>query len=362
MKRFYKWVAGILILGLVVVTACAPAAQPPPTEKPPAEKPPAEKPPPTEKPPPAEPIKLIASHGYPAGEYIINLAQLKFEELTEKYTDGRVEVDVFPTGQLYGAREEINACIMGSVQFVSTPNVFASAYQPWYTIMEVPLLFESFDQWNRFLNDPQFMKIHRDTWAAKGLKAFPYQTLEMLYSVWTKKPMDKMTSWDGLKMRCGSKMADFIKCWGASGILIESAEIMTALQTGMVDGLIVTPDWVNRNKAYNIISYGWPEGKYIIYSGGMDYLINLKFWDSLPPDIQDIIETKVMPEVNAYTYKKSGEAVPLAFKAFNEAGMKFAYPSEAEIKKMKEAIVPLTLELAKKDGFEELLKIVQEMK
>src|ERR1700731_3892780 len=44
---------------------------------------------------------------------------LKFKELAEKYTDGKVKVEVYPNSSLYKDKEEIEALQLGSVQMLA---------------------------------------------------------------------------------------------------------------------------------------------------------------------------------------------------------------------------------------------------
>src|SRR4051794_24542879 len=44
---------------------------------------------------------------------------LKFKELAEKYTGGKVKVEVYPTSTLYKDKEELDALNSGSVQMLA---------------------------------------------------------------------------------------------------------------------------------------------------------------------------------------------------------------------------------------------------
>ena len=44
-------------------------------------------------------------------------AAMVFKELAEKYTNGRVKVEVYPNSSLYKDKEELEALQLGSVQF-----------------------------------------------------------------------------------------------------------------------------------------------------------------------------------------------------------------------------------------------------
>ena len=44
---------------------------------------------------------------------------LKFKELAEKYTNGKVKVEIYPNSSLYKDKEEIEALQLGSVQMLA---------------------------------------------------------------------------------------------------------------------------------------------------------------------------------------------------------------------------------------------------
>src|SRR5882762_2023703 len=47
---------------------------------------------------------------------------LKFQELAEKYTSGKVKVEVYPNSQLYKDKEELEALQLGAVQMLAPSN------------------------------------------------------------------------------------------------------------------------------------------------------------------------------------------------------------------------------------------------
>ena len=50
------------------------------------------------------------------------LAAEKFKELAEKYTGGKVKVEVYPNSQLYKDKEELEALQLGAVQMLAPSN------------------------------------------------------------------------------------------------------------------------------------------------------------------------------------------------------------------------------------------------
>src|SRR3981189_1840757 len=50
------------------------------------------------------------------------LAAEKFKELAEKYTDGKVKVEIYPNSTLYKDKEELEALQLGAVQMLAPSN------------------------------------------------------------------------------------------------------------------------------------------------------------------------------------------------------------------------------------------------
>jgi C4-dicarboxylate-binding protein DctP len=66
----------------------------------------------------ADPIIIKFSHVV-ANDTPKGKGALKFKELAEKYTDGKVKVEVYPNSSLYKDKEEIEALQLGSVQMLA---------------------------------------------------------------------------------------------------------------------------------------------------------------------------------------------------------------------------------------------------
>src|SRR5512143_3688141 len=68
---------------------------------------------------------------------------LKFKELAEKYTDGKVKVEVYPNSSLFKDKEEIEALQLGSVQILApSTSKFAPLGVKEYEALDLPWLFK----------------------------------------------------------------------------------------------------------------------------------------------------------------------------------------------------------------------------
>src|SRR4030042_5460050 len=57
---------------------------------------------------------LKLAHGYPI-PHTRNIVAQKMAELTQNYSQGGIRIEIYPAAQLYRAKEELDALIMGSV-------------------------------------------------------------------------------------------------------------------------------------------------------------------------------------------------------------------------------------------------------
>src|SRR3954467_15044847 len=71
---------------------------------------------------------------------------LKFQELAEKYTNGKVKVEVYPNSQLYKDNEELQALQLGSVQILA-PSLakFGPLGVKEFEVFDLPYMFDSYD-------------------------------------------------------------------------------------------------------------------------------------------------------------------------------------------------------------------------
>src|ERR1700755_2127632 len=67
---------------------------------------------------------------------------LKFKELAEKYTNGKVKIEVYPNSTLYKDKEELDALNSGSVHFLAPSTAkFRPIGVPEFEAMDLPYIF-----------------------------------------------------------------------------------------------------------------------------------------------------------------------------------------------------------------------------
>jgi len=242
---------------------------------------------------------------------------LKFKELAEQRTNGRVKVEVYPNSTLYKDGEEMNALQLGSVQMLA-PSV--SKFGPLgvreYEAFDLPYLFDNYEE----LHKITYGKIGADLFKKlepKGIIGLAYWDngfMDMSANKALRKPED----FRGLKMRIqSSKVLDAqFRALGAVPQVMAFSEVYQALQTGVVDGTENTPSNVYTQKMHEVQKYlTLSDHGYIGYA----VIVNKAFWDGLPPDIRKTLEG-AMADATKYANEIAKKENDDALEAIRQAG------------------------------------------
>ena len=243
------------------------------------------------------PIVLKFSHVV-ANETPKGKGALKFKELAEKYTNGKVKVEVYPNSSLFKDKEEIEALQLGSVQILApSTSKFAPLGVKEFEALDLPWLFKDEATYNAAMKGPigkwLFKKLE-----AKGVTGLAYWT-NGFHMTSANRPLLSPTDFQGLKVRIsGSKVADqYFRVLGSIPQIMAFSEVYHALQTGVVDSCENTPSNYWTQKFYEV-----QKDITVSYHAHLQYavIVNTKFWNGLPPDIRGQLD-KAMAEATDYT-------------------------------------------------------------
>jgi C4-dicarboxylate-binding protein DctP len=223
---------------------------------------------------------------------------LKFQELAQKYTNGKVKVEVYPNSTLYKDKEELDALNSGSVQFLAPSTAkFRPIGVPEFEAMDLPFIFNGEEGYYKTVNGPLGQKL-LGLLEKKGITGLAYWD-NGFHMVSANKPLLMPADFQGLKIRIsGSKIADlYFRRFGALPQIMAFSEVYQALQTGVVDGCENTPSNYWTQKFFEV-------QKHITNSqhAHLQYAVitNSKFWNGLPADIRTQV-AKAMKEATDYT-------------------------------------------------------------
>jgi TRAP-type C4-dicarboxylate transport system substrate-binding protein len=122
----------------------------------------------------------------------------------------------------------------------------------------------------------------------KDYKFLWWQAIAPIHLVLRNKKVTRMEELKGLKIRGMPGLRTvFNEALGATGVAMPTAESFMALERGTLDGVNTAVESAVSLKFNEVTKYWIWEP---ICTGGLMIAMNLKVWNSMPPDIQTIIE------------------------------------------------------------------------
>jgi C4-dicarboxylate-binding protein DctP len=212
-------------------------------------------------------------------------AAVLFKELAEKYTNGKVKVEVNPNSSLYKDKEELEALQLGSVQILAPAvSKFGPLGVKEFDIFDLPFLLSDDTRARQMFASPMMAELNKKL-ETKGVSPLAYwDNGAHVYTA--NKPLITPDDFRGLKMRIqGSKVLDAVaRELGAIPQIMAFSELYQALQTGVVDGEDNVPSNILTQKIYEVQKY-----LTVSYHVRATYALitNKKFWDGLPSDVRD---------------------------------------------------------------------------
>lgn len=226
----------------------------------------------------------------------------KFKELAEKYTGGKVKVEIYPNSTLYKDKEELEALQLGSVQMLAPSN---SKFGPLgireFEVFDLPYILPNLKTLRKVTEGPLGAKLLK-LLDAKGITGLAYWD-NGFKQMSANKKLIAPADYQGVKFRIQSSrvlQAQF-KALGALPQVMAFSEVYQALQTGVVDGQENTWSNIYTQKMHEVQKYITETNHGYI---GYVVIVNKKFWDDLPADIRDQL-SKAMKEATAFSNAQS---------------------------------------------------------
>jgi C4-dicarboxylate-binding protein DctP len=272
----------------------------------------------------------------------------KFKELAEKYTDGKVKVEIYPNSTLYKDKEELEALQLGAVQMLAPSN---SKFGPIgireFEVFDLPYILPDLKTLRKVTDGPLGARLLKllDSKGMTGLAYWDNGFKQMSANKKLLSPAD----YKGLKFRIQSSKvleAQF-RALGSIPQVMAFGEVYQALQTGVVDGQENTWSNIYTQKMHEVQKYATVTNHGYI---GYVVVVNKKFWDGLPADIRANCE-KAMKEATEYGNSQSAKENEDALEAIKKAGKtEIITLSPEQDEAMRKAMMPVYKDVASRVG------------
>ena len=264
---------------------------------------------------------------------------LKFKEVAEKKLPGKVQVQVFPSSQLFGDAKELEALLLGDVQFIAPSLSKFDRYTKKIQVFDLPFLFDDIAAVDRFQSGPKGQEL-LTSMKNRGLVGVGYWHNGMKQLSTNRDQLTRPEHVKGLKFRIQASdvLEAQFRALGANPQKMAFAEVYQALQTGVVDG--------QENTWSNIYSQKFHEVQKTIAEtnhGVIDYMVvtNAKWWDGLAPDMRKGL-TEAMAEATAHSNQLANDINLADRKKIEEAGKaKIQKLSKDDVQAWRKAMEPV---------------------
>jgi len=272
----------------------------------------------------------------------------RFKQLAEKYTNGKVKVEVYPNSQLYKDKEEVEALQLGAVQMLA-PSLakFGPLGVKEFEVFDLPYILPDKAALGRITKGPIGKSLLAKL-EPKGITGLAYWDNGLLINN-TGKEIKTVADFQGLKMRIqSSKVLEAeMRALGAIPQVLAFSEVYQAMQTGVVDGNENTPSNVYTQKMHEVQKHATLSNHGYI---GYAVIVNKKFWDGLPADVKPQVE-KAMAEATEFANDISQKENDDAIAAMKKAGTTTFYElTPAERAEWMKALEPVTQDMASRVG------------
>ena len=276
-------------------------------------------------------IKL-ATYFAPSHPAVKSLEFLK-ERMAEK-SGGRIDLQIFPNSQLGTEEVYIDSIRRGIVQMGVT-GLLIKKDEPLLTLMEAPFAFETWKQAKAAFTGPVGEMLKGDYTKNTGVHILGF-TVNGFREISSSFELKTMDDFKKMKIRVPSNES-YVKlftAWGFTPTMMPYAEVYNGLEMKVVDG--------QDNPYPAVKAAGWWEvQKYLLETrhifAANAIIINGKFLNSLPADLQDVLKSAVAEAVE-HNWRISEEEDTAAKNFMVEKGLKVNTVSPEMRQQMKDAL------------------------
>ncbi|MFZ3357612.1 MAG: TRAP transporter substrate-binding protein [Xanthobacteraceae bacterium] len=281
-----------------------------------------------------------------------------FGAAVEKDSGGRIKSQLYPASQLGSIPRQIEGTQFGAIQCAIIPPEFFVGIDERFEVLAAPGLITSAAQGLKVAADPQVLKFYLGLGANKGLHGVAIGFAEMS-EVLSKNAIRHLDDFKGKKLRIFASQfqSESFGKLGTTPVAMSPGDVMAAIQQGALDSAIAGVQLLSGLKFYDAAKYITLTNHAAIFYA---VEISKKWYDSLPPDLQQIVDRDAASTAVAFD-PRAIEIEDAAVKAWTAGGGEFINLPADEQAKMIETMSSVGADISKqKPGVAEAFKIVSD--
>lgn len=288
-------------------------------------------------------------------------AAIRFKELAEEKSGGRISVEVYPNSELYGDEDELQALQSNSVQMLAPSSAKFTTIAPEVQVLNLPFIVDSVEEVPEVIG--QNTNVGRVIFENQALRDRGIRVLGLwdngLKQLSSNSEMRKPEDLGGLEFRIepSDVIRSYFSSWGAETTPLAFAEVYNALQQGVIDGQENPYSNIESQNMHTVQDYiTVSDHAYLTYV----LVVNNEFYNGLPDDMKKVVD-EAAAESSSYNREIALEYNNEALQVIRDEGSTQITEISAEERQVfKDAVVPSVWEeyrnLVGDDVVDELLK------
>jgi len=268
---------------------------------------------------------------------------IPFADLVKEKSNGQIEIEVYPASALVPNTEIATSLGKGVINMsLSGPSTDAGLLTEAQVGAGLPFAWstarEQYEFWHEY-QDGAAIDMLDSAYNTINIKMLRFTTFEDNYGMMTTFPVDSLDILKTKKMRALGNMGKVVQNLGASTVNVPIPDVYMALSTGTVDGVVMGFSTLEDFKLKEVLDY-------VVYppfsaGTGTALYVNLDDWNSLTPDLQNILVEAADEAYLDYLYPASLEMAEGLDAIVKAAGMENVTLPESEVDKLRDASVPV---------------------
>jgi tripartite ATP-independent transporter DctP family solute receptor len=246
-------------------------------------------------------------------------------------TQGRVEIQAYPAGQLGSSKDQIEAVALGTQQMVTEGAANFGQWVPSISVIEAPYVWRDAAHLTKVMSGPVGQDLNKQLVEKRGMRILGTTYYGVRQLTTTKKPVRTAADMKELKLRVPENevFLAMARAWGAKPTPMTFGELYLALRQNVVDGQENPLPTIDSGKFFEV-------QKYLVLTGHILtprlVVINDKFWQGLSAADQKAISDAVAEGI-AWNNQEILAREQSLLDKFKKAGMEVIQPDVESFRK-----------------------------
>lgn len=285
------------------------------------------------------------------------LYALAFQKAVDKLSGGKMSVNVYASGQLFGQADALQATQQGTLDIANSDTALLANYNPAAGILDIPFLFANREQALKVVQDKEIIAYINKMIEGSGMHLLSVMPLNFRNAFCKDLKIASVEDFKGFIMRTPEAPHTIAayEAIGATPTVIPSGEAYTSVQTGVADGLEGHAEYMWLQKFYEVAK-NYVQTQHVFTF--TDYVISKKVYDGLTEAQKQVINRAADAALQVHINYTS-QLFPAMYANLQNAGVKI---TEIDRKPFEDATANYRNTYVKENNLQELVDKVNAYK